>query len=338
VYCQYLQLYETDEESISLAMRTLAGVFEHTSVWRTPGRVMLVLGLRTDRFALDSYRLEARTSRPDFRAGLARAGIHSFPELLAHELLPLDVLGAARLPGPIHSLYHPRLNALAARAAFRGGPSEMPFTGFGRAAEVGAENSLLRRYAARFGGRIPDETRAEIVREACAALGSGCAALLAEWAHQDPESATLRSTLEQLDKARPKLPFSSDVVDDLMPLFASTAQETTSPGQATRLTQNFESFYHHAAPFSSDALLGAWSACREGASKEEACLDLAERDPSAIPGRGFGFGIEDEHSRCLLRSGLGQRCRDGLLQARSLLERGVPAETPGNRASAQPRR
>ena len=59
-----------------------------------------------------------RASRPDVIAGLRRAGIGSLPELLAHELVPSGVLGSMELSGPLHRLYHPRLNDAAARAFF----------------------------------------------------------------------------------------------------------------------------------------------------------------------------------------------------------------------------
>jgi hypothetical protein len=46
--------------------------------------------------------------------------VESFPALLAHELVPVGVVGKLALNGPIHTLYHPRLGYIAARAFFRG--------------------------------------------------------------------------------------------------------------------------------------------------------------------------------------------------------------------------
>ena len=144
VYCQWLQEYETNTEAIEIVFRTYAAVFDHVAVWRSKSPDLLLLGFNDKGNALDHYRLEERARRPDFKASLERAGIHSFPELLAHEVLPLGVVHTIADEGPIQTPYHPILNYVAGRAFFRGQTGQLPFSGHRNAAEIGRKNSLLR--------------------------------------------------------------------------------------------------------------------------------------------------------------------------------------------------
>ncbi|MDH5305873.1 MAG: fused MFS/spermidine synthase, partial [Myxococcales bacterium] len=120
VYAQWFQQYETQASSVALVLRTYASVFDHVSVWYGSGSDLLLLGFEDADHALDVERLERRAARPDFARVLQRAELTSFPALLAHELLPLGVLHAAQLTGPVHTLYRPLLNYGAARAYFLG--------------------------------------------------------------------------------------------------------------------------------------------------------------------------------------------------------------------------
>src|SRR5690606_41347269 len=126
-------------------------------------------------------RMQQRATRPDIAAGLRRSGIETFPDLLAHEVLPAGVLSAATLEGPIHTLYHPRLSHTAGRAFFMGGVGSLPFTGYGEPARAGARHSLLRAYLARFPGGPPDEVYASLAEEACSMRTDRCTVVLADW-------------------------------------------------------------------------------------------------------------------------------------------------------------
>ena len=136
-------------------------------MWFTVGTDLLLIGVNDPEAALDLERLERRFERPDFQAGFARAKIRSFPALLAHEILPVDVLAAAQLPGEIHTLLHPILSNSAARAFFTGGFGQLPVTAQPAPAEVGMRNSLLRRYAAAHGGQLTERERVRVVEETC---------------------------------------------------------------------------------------------------------------------------------------------------------------------------
>ena len=159
-----------------LVLRTYASVFDHVAVWTVNYADVLLLGFRDPKWALDLDRLAARMQQPDFHAVLERFETPDLATLLAHETLPLGVVGAAALPGPVHSLYHPLLSFVAGRAFFTGSRGSLPFTGYGAPAEIGRANSLLRRYRARNGAEPILEATAW---RACRAQLPGCGALVA---------------------------------------------------------------------------------------------------------------------------------------------------------------
>src|SRR5690606_38079310 len=110
VYVQWYHQYETDAESVALVLRTYLQVFDDVAVWHGAGPDLLLLGFAGPARGLNLERMQQRATRPDIAAGLRRSGIETFPDLLAHEVLPAGVLSAATLEGPIHTLYHPRLS------------------------------------------------------------------------------------------------------------------------------------------------------------------------------------------------------------------------------------
>ena len=153
VHAQWFHSYETDSETLALLLRTYQSVFEHSSVWFTVGTDLLLIGLNDPEASFDIERLQRRFERPDFKAGFERAKVGSFPALLAHEILPVDVLAAAQLPGEIHTLLHPTLSNSAARAFFTGGYGNLPVdrdarAGGGRDAQLAAA-ALCRRQRGR---------------------------------------------------------------------------------------------------------------------------------------------------------------------------------------------
>lgn len=116
VYAQWFHLYATDADTVALVLRTYASVFDHVAVWFAMGPDLLLLGVLDPAPALDSEHIAARAQRRDFAAGLRRCRIDGVTALFAHELLPLGVVHALALPGPVHSLLRPLLNHRAGRA------------------------------------------------------------------------------------------------------------------------------------------------------------------------------------------------------------------------------
>jgi predicted membrane-bound spermidine synthase len=275
VYGQWFHLYEIDAESVALVLRNYASVFPQVSVWFTMGTDLLLLGFdRTDR-AFDVAALEQRFRQPDFSAGFARVGITSFQALLAHEVLPLGTLHAARLEGPLHTLRHPILSYQAARAFFRGGVATLPSFVDPESAAVGTRNSLLRRHAANAEGRLPEAALADAVVEYCRYNRiEECAAFLARWSRDYPDSPRLTAALYD---ARQEVREPELLSERNLALVARLygGANGAAPGasrplvRAGRSTQRFLRYYHHAVPFDRRVLAEAWSECRTELCEEK---------------------------------------------------------------------
>jgi hypothetical protein len=274
VYCQWFHAYENDTAVVELVLRTYASVFDHVAVWYALGPDLLLLGFDDPARALDLERLRERAARPDFAAGLRRAGVAGFPALLAHELLPLDVVGAAGFAGDLHTLLHPVLSVRAARAFFVGRPAALPPTAKPAAAAIGADHALLRRLAAAQGGALTDEQHGEIVAETCEGVPEACATRLAYWMREHPDSARREETLAGL-RARELLAphLAAERLAELADLFDGRgARGSATPEEAGRLTDLFLRHYLHAAPFSRDALAGVWRRCRDATAGGARCM------------------------------------------------------------------
>jgi len=269
VYAQWFHSYETDAETVALVLRTTAGVFDHVAVWYATGIDLLVLGFDSPEAAQGLARLEERAARPDFRAGLARCGIEGLPELLAHELLPLGVLHAARLEGPVHTLLHPRLSHAAARAFFAGQQGPLPSTASVEPARIGARNSLVGRFAARHGG-LAKADLAALARETCEHRPRECIAWLARWKHEAPESRERRALLREL-AGRPGLRNERQGLGTLARLLASTPVGGDPWASTNETVAAFVRYYHHATPFPRAALASAWTRCQDAPAYRQRC-------------------------------------------------------------------
>jgi spermidine synthase len=274
VYAQWFHIYETDTETVSMVFRTYASVFDHVAVWYAIGPDLLLLGFRDPATALDLGRLAARAGRSDFAAGLRRCGIRNLPELLAHELLPLGVINATPLSGELHTLLRPRLNHVAARAFFVGGNGALPPTMTPEAARRGAANSLVRRLAARRGGRLSERGWTMLVKETCEYRGAQCLTLLAQWAHEVPISAAREQTLA-LIRENPTLAERTKLalLEPLSQLYGNGA--SVAPGgaleAANHASSRFARYYHHSAPFDREVLADLWTRCETDSGSPRRC-------------------------------------------------------------------
>ena len=269
VYAQWMHVYEMDTETVALVLRTYASVFPHVSVWSSLGYDLLLLGFESDRHALDVERISERAARPEIAEPLRRAGIAGLPALLAHELLPLDVLAAAPQEGEVHTLLHPVLSDRAARAFFCGAAATRPPMASAEARGKGSESSLLRRFAARTGGRLPEPVRDEVVGEVCRWRPVECATHLAQWRYDDPSSQRLAAQLALQRDARPaRAELDPARLDSLVELFGELGPVgALGFERATGLTELFVAAYTHAAPFAPDVVQRIWERCEGDADR-----------------------------------------------------------------------
>ena len=334
VYCQWMHQYETDDASVELVLRTYASVFDHLAIWGTQQTDLLLMGFNDPGQAEDIYRITERFNLPDFKASFQRAGVASLPDLLAHELMPMDVLHLVGLRGPLHSLYHPRLSHSAGIAFFRGETADVPFSGFGVPAQLGAKRSLLRRYAMAKGGKLPDDERAAAILETCQVHAHRCQTMLAEWMSEAPDSEAFSNVFETLAQrvrdAKGNKNTTGRFADEsemelMAAMFGSTAPEITSEqplslAEAKQATELFIRYYHHAAPFEGNRLLDLWSRCRDVTPSAQEC-----RVRSGLPRSGK---LSDEGRakvrQCRQELEAGPACVDGKAAARALIEHGNP--------------
>ena len=272
VYAQWFHLYETDREVVELVLRNFAHVFPLVSVWFTQHNDLMLLGLPDAERALDLARLEAREAGPEVAALEARLDIDRLSALLAHELLPLGTVNAAQLDGPLHTLRHPILSDVATRAFFRGEVAPLPRYLEPASAQVGAENSLVHRYAVARGES--EAVIEEVTRETCGLdRRVECAALFARWGRDYPGSPRLSAALTEVRKA-----FVGDGVleavnlEKILSLFEADARDTGDDSRplahANAITHDYLLYYHHATPFDRRVLERAWSQCTRPACEE----------------------------------------------------------------------
>jgi spermidine synthase len=287
VHAQWIHLYETDRSVVELILDTYASVFEHVAVWFTQGADLVLIGFDRSDPGLDLERIEAGMQRREFAVAFRRAGIESLLALLSHEVLPVGVLHAARPPPRVHTLFHPLLGHLAGRAFFAGKRITLPPLLGTEAERVGRDNSLLRRYLARFGEEVPEEVWSEVTREVCRWRRVQCAALLADWEREKPQSAARLALLAELDGNKiGGVPFDASLIGELAPLLEAEArgpsESGVTPERAERSTRLFVDYYHHAAPFSRAALAGIWSRCRDAGPDAGACRSGRLRAEGAL--------------------------------------------------------
>jgi spermidine synthase len=275
VYAQWFHLYETDTESVELVLRTYRAAFDQVGVWFGAGSDLILLGFADARTELDLAELGRRWQQPDFNAQLTALTVTSFPRLLAHEVLPLGVVHALPLDGELHTLMHPALSHLAARAFYRKAEGTVPPGVERAAAEHGARHSLVRGWRARQGGPLPTEDRLELLRETCELSRTRCSTLFAQWLHEEPDSPVLA---ERLARARtdPRLAeaLAPEILSGLTALYGrdATVGHEASHAVALDVARVFARFYDHAAPFEAEALRSIWRRCAQTDPRCEAEL------------------------------------------------------------------
>jgi hypothetical protein len=278
VYAQWFHVYESDAEIVQLVLRTYASVFPHVSVWFTDGLDLLLLGFDRPERALDVRALEARFYQPDFAAAFARLEMGFFPQLLAHELIPLGTLHVERLAGPVQTLRQPLLSDWAARAFFGGAEAWLAPYLSDRHRELSVRNSLLRRYAGG-GEALAEEVLEVAARETCRFdRGADCATLFARWAFDHPGSQRRRDVLADLRlRGGNRIPdIAPSRLRELHAFYSGRIQPESgglTSEQALLLTTRFLNYYHHAVPFDRRVLESVWGRC-EGADCASGRLEI----------------------------------------------------------------
>jgi spermidine synthase len=291
VFAQWFHLYETDVEVVQLVLRTYASVFPNVSVWFAKGTDLLLLGFDRPTRALAVDALEERFAQPDFAAGFARIEIDRFPQLLAHELLPLGTLNAVEIAGPVHTLRHPILSDLAARAFFPGRISDLPLYLSKEHRVVSRRNSLLRRYA-EDDSSYPEEILEVAAREMCRFERlNDCLTFFALWKYEYPHSPRLSTALAEV-RATLGAQYTSlapKKIEAVRVFFEGKLAASDFPvTRARKMTNRFTTYYNHVIPFDEGVIELIWNHCSgrgcAAARREvEEGLGLQQAGSSAFP-------------------------------------------------------
>jgi spermidine synthase len=269
VYAQWFHLYEVDHETVEIVAHTYASVFDRVAVWFAQGSDVLLMGLNSPAGYPDIETLRERYERPELRAGLARCGAKSFPEVLAHELLPPGFVRNGHVAGELHTLHHPILSQHAARAFFTGRAVALPRFAGGPDAPDTRPRALMTQL---FGsGPLPEEVVSSVTRHVCESREvTECAVWLARWRADHPGSqAARRYDPRSLPRMGAFDAFSPFLLARVEKLFRGVVvpDPAASNGfqRAMSLTNLFSSFYTHAIPFDRALLREGWSGCDGGA-------------------------------------------------------------------------
>ncbi|MEK7676832.1 MAG: fused MFS/spermidine synthase [Verrucomicrobiota bacterium] len=115
---QWVQLYETSDQTLNMVISTFAAVFPYTSIWHpAPGDLILIGSTQPRKVDLEA--LEKRFAHPSVKEDLERTEIARLPVLLARELVSQQ--NGSFLPPTetaLHSDFYPALEYVAQQAFF----------------------------------------------------------------------------------------------------------------------------------------------------------------------------------------------------------------------------
>ncbi|MBM3831719.1 MAG: methyltransferase [Verrucomicrobia bacterium] len=117
---QWVQIYETSDQTLNMVLTTFGSVFPFFSVWHPASSDLVLIG-STRPFKADLAALEQRFQEPSVKSDLQRIEITRLPVLLAREIVSQQN-GSFMAPaqGTIHSDFYPVLEFLAQEAFFVG--------------------------------------------------------------------------------------------------------------------------------------------------------------------------------------------------------------------------
>jgi spermidine synthase len=114
---QWLHLYEIDDETFKLVVRTFRSVFPHVTIWQSLVADVLLIGSKQP-LVFDEKELERRLSVPAVRADLKRIEIPDVATLLSLQMLSDDRMRDYAGPGEFNTEDRPLLEYWAPRAFF----------------------------------------------------------------------------------------------------------------------------------------------------------------------------------------------------------------------------
>ena len=146
---QWLPLYETDDETLRLILRSFRTVFPHATLWQTQALDTVIVGSRMP-IDPDFAAFERRAAEPGVAAELRRAGLSQPAALLMMQLATPKALALTAQDGELNTLRFPRLEYRAPVAFYADATANAPYKDDVRLLAGGAADPdhLLTRYLA----------------------------------------------------------------------------------------------------------------------------------------------------------------------------------------------
>ncbi|HEY9724152.1 MAG TPA: hypothetical protein V6D47_19275 [Oscillatoriaceae cyanobacterium] len=127
VMVQWFQLYEIDDATVQLILRTFGHEFPYVTLWQAGARDLVMVGSLTPP-KFDYAALEARMARPQVRHDLAKMGIHTPMTFLSAQFLTAHRFHSLLGPGEVNRLEHPILEFRAPLAFYAHDEAHYPLT------------------------------------------------------------------------------------------------------------------------------------------------------------------------------------------------------------------
>ncbi|HOW63957.1 MAG TPA: fused MFS/spermidine synthase [Candidatus Paceibacterota bacterium] len=125
---QWVQIYETDDESFQVVLKTFGSVFPYFSVWMTAETDLALVG-STRPIRTDLQALRNRFVVPSVKSDLERIDLFRLPVFLSREIISQDNAPFVAPPEvAVHSDFYPVLEYLSQRAFFVRTGTSVPVT------------------------------------------------------------------------------------------------------------------------------------------------------------------------------------------------------------------
>ncbi|PYS43957.1 MAG: hypothetical protein DMG13_34625, partial [Acidobacteria bacterium] len=126
VMAQWVQMYESDDGTLQIVLKTFSLVFPYLSVWQIASGDLMLLG-SNEPLSVDFRALQQRMNQTAVKADLERIDLFRLPVLLARETIsPENAAFIAAPSAAAHSDFYPVLEYAAQRAFFVRGDTAIP--------------------------------------------------------------------------------------------------------------------------------------------------------------------------------------------------------------------
>ena len=124
---QWVQAYETDDETFATVVATFGSIFPHLSLWQTSTSDLLLIG-SAQPYRPDLQAMARRLAEPAVAADLGRIEVTRPVNVLSLQMIAFDdAFFIAPDNTPLHSDFHPVLEYRAQRAFFARGLAGVPY-------------------------------------------------------------------------------------------------------------------------------------------------------------------------------------------------------------------